>query len=422
MRSIRRIVLTGWVILLGLILGVGGWAAYAKFSGAVIASGSLVVDGNSKKVQHPTGGVVEKVFVRDGDPVQEGDVVVRLDETITRANYAALNKVIHELSVRQARLLAERDGRKALIVDIGITPEIEALIVEETRLLELRASARQGQEKQFRERVSQLREQIQGMGDQIAAKKREIELIGTELRGVRDLYRKNLVPITRVTALERDAARLEGERGSLISAVAQAKGRITETELQIIQIDQDLRAEVGRELAEIRSRLAELGERRVAAEDQLRRIDIRAPQDGIVHQLAVHTIGGVINASEPIMLIVPKRVELRAEVRINPQDIDHVRVGQKAIVRFTAFNQVTTPELDSSVALVSADVSVDQKTGASFYTVRLALSDEEIARLGGVKLTPGMPIEAFIQTGQRTVASYIAKPITDHVHRVFRER
>lgn len=270
--------------------------------------------------------------------------------------------------------------------------------------------------------MAQLREQIQGMQDQVEAKKREIVLIGEELKGVRELWRKNLIPITRVTALERDAARLEGERGALVSSIAQAKGRITETELQIIQVDQDLRAEVGRELAEIRSRLSELVEKRIAAEDQLKRVDVRAPIDGYVHQLAVHTVGGVINASEPAMYVVPNAESLRAEVRIAPQDIDGVRPGQDALVRFSAFNQATTPELTGSVSLVSADVSQDQKTGTTYYLVRISISDEELRRLPGLKLTPGMPVEAFIRIGDRTVMSYLTKPLTDHLAKAFRER
>src|SRR4051794_34398290 len=205
-------------------------------------------------------------------------------------------------------------------------------------------------------------EQINGLDDQIRAKKREIELIHQELEGVRDLWRKNLVQIQRVTALERDAARLEGERGSLVSSIAQSKGKVTETELQILQIDQDLRTEVGKELAEIRGKLAESVEKKVAAEDQLKRIDIRAPQGGVVHQMAVHTVGGVITPNgEPLMLIVPKADALTVEAKITPQDIDQVRVGQKAVLRFSAFNQRTTPELTGAVSLVSADITKDEK-------------------------------------------------------------
>ena len=208
-----------------------------------------------------------------------------------------------------------------------------------------------------------------------------------------------------MTALERDAVRLAGERNTLISTIAQAKGKITETELQIIQIDQDMRTEIGKELADIRGKTSELMEKKVAAEDQLKRVDIRAPQDGAVHELAVHTVRGVVGQGEIIMLIVPKGEVLTVEVKIAPQDIDQVHLGQKAVLRFSAFNQRTTPELDGEVTRVSADVSQDQKTATTYYTVRVSVAEEEIARLNAVKLVPGMPVEAFIQTNPRTVVT-----------------
>jgi HlyD family secretion protein len=215
---------------------------------------------------------------------------------------------------------------------------------------------------------------------------------------------------------------LQGEKGSLVSGVAQVKGRITETRLAIAQIDQDMRSEVGRELADIRRQLSELREKRVAAEDQLRRVEIRSPQDGKVHQLTVHTVGGVISPSEAIMLIVPERDALQVEARIAPNTIDQIQIGQRAVLRFSAFDHRTTPELQGEVSRVSADTVVDQKTGVSFYTVRIALSDAEIKRLKGLTLIPGMPVEAFVQTGERTVISYLVKPLSDQVARAWRER
>jgi HlyD family secretion protein len=378
-------------------------------------------------VQHPTGGVVGELRVREGDPVRAGAVVVRLDETVTRANLAVVTKSIDELTARQARLKAEQSGSESVAFPAELTARnsdsaIIALLAEEGGLFELRRAARQGQQSQFRERIAQLREQIAGMGEQVAAKQREIVLIGQELKGVRELWQKNLVQVNRVIALERDETRLLGERGALLSGIAQAKGRINEIELQILQIDQDQRTEIGKELAEIRGKLAELAEKRVAAEDQIARIDIRAPQDGVVHQLAVHTVGGVVGQGEPLMLIVPRADTLKAEARIAPQEVDQVRIGQKAVLRLSAFNQQTTPELNGEVAMVSADISQDQKTGESFYTVKIALPEYEIARLGGLKLVPGMPVESFIQTGERTALSYLTKPLTDQMNRAWRER
>src|SRR5829696_2055145 len=426
-RSIRRHLVAGVALVVLLAGGVGGWAATTEFAGAVIAPGNLVVETNVKKVQHPTGGVVGELRVRDGDPVKAGDVVVRLDDTVTRANLAIVVKSLDELSARQARLEAERDGTPAPSFAAELLarrndPEVARLIGGEQKLFEIRRTARQGQKAQLKERVGQLQEQISGLNDQIAAKKREIALIGEELKGVRELWSKNLVQIQRVTALERDAARLEGERGSLVSSIAQTKGKITETELQILQIDQDLRTEVGKELAEIRGKVSELVEKRVAAADQLKRVDIRAPQDGKVHQLSVHTVGGVITAGEAIMLIVPQADALTVESKLMPQDIDQVRPGQTAALRFSAFNQRTTPELNGLVTRVSADLTTDQRTGATYYTVRMSISDEQVARLGGLRLLPGMPVEAFIQTGERTIMSYLTKPFTDQAARSFKGR
>ena len=426
-RSIRSHLLGGLAVVALLAGGVGGLAATTELPGAITAPDSLVVDSNVKKVQHPTGGVVGELRARDGDKVKAGDIVVRLDETITQANLAIVVKSLNELQSRLARLEAERDNVDTIVFPAELLaraddPELARSMTGERNLFEFRKSARAGQKAQLRERIAQLKEEIQGLTGQVAAKKRETELIGQELEGVRDLWRKNLVQIQRVTALERDAARLEGERGQLIASTAQAKGKISEIELQILQIDQDLRSEVAKDLREVQGKIAELVERKVAAEDQLKRIDIRAPQDGMVHQSTVHTVGGVITPGEAIMLIVPEADVLTVEAKLAPQDIDQVRVGQTAALRFSAFSQRTTPELDGVVSRVSADLTTDQRTGAAYYVVRITLSERELARLQGLRLVPGMPVEAFIRTGERTVLSYVMKPFTDQITRSFRSR
>ncbi len=427
LQSIRRTLWIGTAIAALLSFGIGGWAATTELSGAIIATGTLVVDSNVKKVQHPTGGIVSELDAREGEVVAAGDILVRLDDTVPRANVAIISKSIDELTARQARLQAEQNGSKTVIFPDGLIsrmadPTVARLVHDETHLFEIRAKARLGLVAQLRERIDQLHQQISGLSDEIVAKKREIDLIAQELKGVRELWQKNLIQMTRLTALEREAARLEGERGALVSSVAQANAKISETELQIIQIDEDLRKEVGKDLGEIRSKLSELVEKKVAAEDQLKRVDIRAPLDGIVHQLSVHTVGGVINPGEPIMFIVPKLDALLVESKILPQDIDQVHVGQEVLLRFSAFNRRTTPELKGTVSLVSADVSRDQKTGANFYLVRTRINQGELARLGGLKLLPGMPIESFIRTGERTVMSYLTKPIREQINRAWRER
>ena len=424
--SIRRHTRIGLIASFCLVGGLGGWSAMTELSGAVLAPGAIVVDSHVKKVQHPTGGVVGEIHARDGDRVRAGDVVIRLDETVARANLAMVTKSLDELAARHTRLEAERDGLKNFVFPTALTqrstePELANLLQSERRLFQSRRDSRAGQKAQLEERVSQLQEQIAGTHLQAEAKADEIKLIQDELVGVQELWRKNLVPITRVTSLKREETRLRGERGQLISTVAQAKGRISETTLQILQIDQDLKSEVSKELSEVQARTAELVERKVGAQDQLKRIDIRAPQDGIVHQSVVHTVGGVINASDALMLIMPEGDDLSIEVKVAPEDIDQLEPGLDTVLRLSAFNQRTTPELKGKVSLIAANLVTDERTGAAHYPVRITLPEEERLRLGTLKLMPGMPVESFIQTGYRTVFSYLTKPLSDNITRAFRE-
>jgi len=425
--SIHRHLLAGGLIVLLLAGGVGGWAATTQIAGGLIAQGSVVVDSNVKKVQHPTGGVVGKLNVQDGDRVKAGDILVQLDDTITRANLAIVTKGLDELAARKSRLEAERDGAEIVTFPRMLLAHAEEApvaiaIANERKLFELRRNARLGQKAQLRQRITQLQDEISGVNAQQEAKAREIGLIGKELDGVRELWKNNLVQITRLTALERDAARLEGERAQLIAAVAQTKGKISETELQIIQIDQDLSSEVAKDMREVDAKYGEFVERKVAAEDQLKRIDIRAPQDGVVLESKVHTVGGVIQAGDAIMLIVPESDNLQVEAKISPRDIDQIQVGQPAMLRFSAFNLRTTPEINGAITRIAADTTTDQRTGQTYYNTRIAMTKGEIARLGDVKLIPGMPVEAFVQTGERSVMSYLIKPLQDQFMRAFREK
>lgn len=417
-RAIRRYLLAGVASLGLLVLGVGGLAAMTKLSGAVIAPGRLVVDTNVKKVQHPSGGVIGAIRVREGDPVKAGQLLVRLDATVTEANLAIVSKSLDEFEARQARLKAERDGAEAISFPESLRPD---LIAGEASLFNLRHEARTGKRAQLKERITQLGDEISGLNQQKTAKAREIALITEELEGIRKLWKQKLVSIGRVTLLERDAARLDGEHGRLIAAIAQAKGRVGETELQILQIDQDFRSEVAGELRDVEAKVAEYSERKIAAEDQLKRIDIKAPQDGVVHQLAVHTVGGVVQGGEALMLIVPVSDELTVEARIAPQDIDQIAAGQSVILRLSAFNQATTPELSGRLVTIAADLTTDEKTGFSFYTARVSLPRSEIVRLKGLALAPGMPAEVFFPTHERTILSYLVKPLSDQMERAFRE-
>jgi HlyD family secretion protein len=426
-RSIRAHLIVGLVVVLVLAGGFGGWASTVQLSGALIAPGSVVVDSNVKKVQHPTGGVVGEVRVRDGDLVKAGDIVVRLDETVVKASLAIVVKTLNGLWARAARLEAEQRGLDkvqypAALTDRADDPDVRDVMASENKLFEVRVYGRTGQKAQLRERVTQLNEEIAGLVAQEQAKDKEIALVEKELVGVRQLYDQHLVQLSRLTTLERDQARLSGERAQYISSRAQAKGKITETELQIIQVDKDMVSEVSKDLRETNDKIGEFVERKVTAEDQLRRIDIRAPQDGMVLQSTVHTVGGVITAGDAIMMIVPQADALSVEAKVNPQDIDKLQIGQKTLLRLSAFNQRTTPELNGVVTRVSADVTTDQRTGQSYYTIRVSMPPEEVARLGDNKIIPGMPVEAFVQTGDRTMFSYLMKPLSDQLMRAFREK
>jgi HlyD family secretion protein len=420
--------------LAGMLLGagilaaaVGAWMATVPIAAAVIASGTVVVDSSVKKVQHPTGGVVGEIRVRDGDRVQAGDLLVRLDETVARANLEVVTKQLDEIAGRTARLKAERSGSPALAFPAELVarrdqPDIAEVLTGEQAFFQSRRDAREGQKAQLNEQIDQLRIEIEGLDAQQAAAQTELSVVRKELEGVRDLFKKNLVPIDRLTSLERDSARVEGESGHLISAAAQARGKIAETKLQVTQIDQDLRTEANRDLRETEAKQAELVERRIAAEDQLRRIDIRSPETGIVHQLSVHTVGGVINAGEQIMLIVPERDALVVEAKIAPQDIDKVEVGEKAAIRFSSFNVRTTPEVNGEVSVVAADLTKESQTQQAFYAVRVKFSAGELERAGGLRLVPGMPAEVHIATAERTALSYLLKPFADQLAKAFKEQ
>ena len=425
--AIRRYTIAGGAVVLFLTCGVGVWATTMKIAGALIAPGTIVVDSNVKKVQHPTGGVVGEVRVHDGDRVEAGDLLVRLDDTVARANLAIVTKGLTELEARRARLAAERDRADTIsfpndLLQRSNDPDVAQVLAAERRLFDLRRAARAGQRAQLRERIEQLGKETNGFTSQQISKEKEVTLIERELGGVRDLFQKSLVPLTRVTALERDATRLDGERGQLVASIAQAKGKVAELNLQIIQVDEDASSEVAKEMREAEGKIGEYVERKVAAADQLKRTDIRAPQGGTVFQSTVHTVGGVIPAGEPIMLVVPDTEKLAVEAKVSPQDIDKVQVSQEAVLRFPAFDTRTTPEISGKVTRVSADTTSDQRTGLSYYTIRIALEREQAARLGNVKLVPGMPVDAFVQTGERTVMSYLMKPLSDQIVRAFREK
>jgi HlyD family secretion protein len=427
---IRRLNIVGFATIAALVGCLGGWAATSELSGAVIAMGNFIVESNVKKVQHPTGGVIKDILVREGDKVEEGQIVLRLDDTVTRSTLGVVRSQLDENKARAARLLAEREGTESITFPDDLLARqsetsVATAIHGEDTLFESRRRARAGQRAQLRERVSQSNEEIRGLTAQQEAKEGEIALIGQELVGVSDLYKKNLVSISRFMQLQRDQARVKGEQGQFIADIARARAKISETELQIIQLDQDFRTEVLKDLRETQGKIAEFTERVTAAEDQLKRIEVRAPRTGTVTQLATHTVGGVVANGETLMLVVPFSDDLVIEAKVAPQDVDQLELGATAAVRIMAGNQRTMPEIRGVLSYISADLTREQPNGQqqqAYYQVRVSLSPAELARLGEFRLLPGMPAEVFIQTSARTPLQYLLKPLREQIARAFRER
>lgn len=421
-RSIRNYSLLAFVTILILVIGFGGWAATAKLSGAVIGHGVVVVDGNVKKIQHRAGGIVGEILVRNGARVAVGDLLIRMDDTITRANLAIVTKQIDQLTARRLRLVAERDGLAAMAMsDIRETEDGESYVRAEEALFAARRETLRSQQSQLRQRIDQIGQETDGLTVRLKAKEQELSWVEQELVRVRSLSGQQLIQFNRLAELERVKAQLDGERGQLIAEIARAGTRVTETELQILQLDQDRRTEIVTELRDVDNKLAELEEQQITAEDELKRVDIRSPQDGIVHELAMHTIGGVVAPGETVMQIVPSNDSLVVEARILPGDIDQVHPGQDAVLRFSAFNQRTTPEVFAKVETVAADLVTNPQTGEAWYAIRTRIPAEEMAKLGNLTLLSGMPVEVFVKTGERTAMSYLLKPLSDQLARAMTE-
>lgn len=416
-------VLSSLFVVFVLVAGVGGWAAIAELSGAVIAQGAVVVDGRAKRIQHREGGIVSAINVKDGDRVAQGDVLITLDSTQVKAEFTIITSQLVELRARQARLIAESrsDDEIAFPSDLIADEQARPVISGERRLFENARSTRQSQKEQLALRISQLQKEIDGVGAQRSAKGKELSLIEKELGDLRQLFERKLTSATRIYALEREQARLSGEHGNLVAQGARLEGQVSEIRLQIINIDQAAHTDAQRDLRNVEARIAELKEREAAQKDRLIRMDIRAPQNGIVHELQAHTVGGVITPAEPVMTIVPDDQMLTVEVRIPPAEIDQVHVGQPVRLRFTAFNQRTTPEKPGTVSFVSADTTRDAKTRIDYYLATVSLDRGEAFSVGQHPIVPGMPVDAFITTGSRTALSYFVKPLSDHLSRALRE-
>lgn len=401
-----------------LLFGIGGWAAQAKLAGAVIAQGQLIVPQQVKTIQHRDGGIVAAIPVANGDRVRTGDVLLRLDETQTRVELSIIQSQQAQLRAMRMRLEAERDGSTVLRFLSKDLPK--DVVRSETKLFEENRRLIANQKQQLILQTEQLQNQIEGLSAQRRANEAEKEIIMMEIGVMEKLAGNGLAKMSDFRVLQKEVARIDGTRGDIDARIAEAGAEISELNIKLLSIDQTTKSETQKEIVNIEAKLAELGEREVAAGDRLSRMDIRSPVDGFIYDLQTHTIGGVIAPGETIMSIVPKGDDMKVEVRIAPADIDRVTIGQSARMRLTAFNQAVTPEVHGTVEIIAGATVVDKSNGQPYYLATVAMELDGV-NLSGKKLMPGMPIEVYVQTEERAAWSYLAKPFTDQMLRAFRE-
>lgn len=420
----------GWLGLLaviGLLGGLTAWAALTEISGAIIASGTLMVESNAKRIQHADGGIVVELLVRNEDVVEAGQLLARLDHTTIAASLAISEAQLREAFAREARLTAEIEGKTTArlsqaALDMFAEQDLASLLMLEQQVLEARQATQTGRIAQLDEQIAQLSRQRDGLVLQQQALEEQIAIIETEIADFETLFAQRLVPASRGTALNKDLAAARGQLGQVAAAIAESDAAAAERALQVEQIRDEFLTSALAELQETRGLIVEGSQRRIAERDRLVRTEIRAPQSGVVHESALHTVGGVAAPGDTLMMIVPADDPLLVNVRVDPINIDKVHIGQEVVLRLPGLNPRTTPELFASVVRVAPDATVDVATGQQFYAARISIPDEELARLPeGVGLVPGMPVEAYIQIEERTVLSYLVSPFTEQIRRALRE-
>lgn len=417
----------GFVALITLLVGFGGWSVFTIISGAIVAPGRIEVENNRQVVQHPTGGVVGEINVQEGASVEAGQVLLRLDDTTVKSELAVVEGQYFELIARRGGLEAERDGRDTIQFDPKIlqaaadNPEIQNLLEGQQRLFEARRTSLQSELNQMHERKVQISAQIDGLEAQLGALEKQLVLTVKELADQQNLLDKGLAQASRVSQLQREVARIEGLKGEIAASKAEAGGRMVENDIGILRVSSARREDAITKLRDMQYREFELAERRIVAKDSLEKLAIRAPMSGSVYGLEVHAVRSVIQPAQPLMYIVPKDRRLVISSRVDPIHVDQVYVGQKVILHFSAFNSRTTPELNGTIVKLSADAFTDQATRVSYYQVEIAPLPGEYAKLEGLVLLPGMPVEAFIKTADRSPLSYLIKPMAEYFNKAFRE-
>ena len=426
--SARAQVTLGFLAILILVGGFGYWSVASNIAGAIIAPGQIEVDRNRQIVQHPDGGVVDAIMVDEGDMVEAGDLLIRLDPNRLQSELTVIEGQLFEMMARRGRMEAERDGTADISFDTLLLEaaagdaDVQDLVQGQSRLF----AARRETEAQTIETLEKRREQTQNQVDGIEAQEdslaRQLALIFEELDSQRTLLERGLAQASRVLNLEREAARLEGQIGELAANKAQAQGRMTEIDLEIVRLSSTRREEAITELRDLRSREFELAERRRATRERLEQTEIRAPVSGVVYGLEVQTVRAVISPADPVLYLVPQDRPLVIAARVEPINIDELFVGQEVILRFSALDQRQTPELYGEVSLVSPDAFEDPSTGAPYYSAEVILAAGQAERLPeGTTLIPGMPVETFIRTSDRSPLAYLVKPLADYFTRAFRE-
>ncbi len=411
--------------VLFLVFGVFGLAALFPIEGAVIGSGQVAVESRVKTISHPAGGVLSELLVRDGDRVEEGAVLMRFDSSVLGPTARTANLSREQLLARKARLETERDGRAKLLFPPELTANANATkqdaMTREQQQFALRRQEQAGTLSLLNQRVRQYREQIRSYNVQIGASNRQLALIEPELDGLRDLFKRGLVTVNRLNQMERTAVQLTAQTASLQANIAQTQAQISETQEQILNASQSRRVEAAADLSLVLAQLNEQDMRVASASDSLDRSTIRAPQAGVVDKLAYSTIGSAVPAGQPIAQIVPDRDLLIIQGQVSPADVDQLTIGQKARVRFSTLDQQLSPEIDGKLMFVSAERTDDPNTGASYYRVRIEIGQDALNTVGGNGLRAGMPVEIFLQTGSRSMLSYVTKPFFDQLRYAMRQ-
>lgn len=424
--SARKHLTIGVLTLLVLVGGFGTWSVMAQITGALITSGQIEVDRNRQVVQHPDGGVVDEIVVGEGDTVLAGDLLLRLDATTLQSELAVVEGQLFEILARRARLEAERDNTALMVFSPvlleGATPEIQTLMDGQVRLFEARLETRKSAVEQLTQQRAQIASQMEGISAQQEALSTQRDLIAEELADQQSLLDRGLAQASRVLSLQREEARLLGTVGELTAQRAQAGERMTEIELQILGLSSARREEAITRLRDLQFSELELSERRRTLRRQLERLDIRAPVSGIVYGMQVFAPQSVIRPADPVLFLIPQDRPLVIATQVQAVDVDQIFVGQEVTLRFSAFDQRRTPELQGTVTLVSADVFQNETSGQSYYRAEVELNAGEMGRLpAGMTLIPGMPVEAFVRTADRSPLDYLIKPLADYFAKAFRD-